>query len=132
VAGEEENIKEVIDLLGLSGKEDVLTSHLCLYDKKLTMLAVALATKPKLLLVDEPIGGLSPTETKQFMGLIQKINKESGLTIIIIEHLMKALTALSKRMMIIENGKRIALDTPEKVCCDERVIETYLGRGKHA
>ena len=96
------------------------------------MLAVAMVTKPKMLLIDEPIGGLSPAETKQFMSLIQKVNKELGLTIVIIEHLMKALTKLSKRMMILENGRRIALGPPEEVCCNEKVIEIYLGRGKHA
>jgi len=129
---EEKSIKEVIDILELSGKGDILSSHLSLYDKKLTMLGVAMMTKPNLLLIDEPIGGLSPTETKQFMGLILKINKELGLTIVIIEHLMKVLTALSNRMMIIENGKRIALGPPQEVVKDERVIEIYLGRGKHA
>jgi len=131
-ASEEQSIKEVIDLLELLGKEDILPSHLGLYDKKLTMLGIALATKPKLLLVDEPIGGLSPMETKQFMALIQKVNKELGLTIIIIEHLMKVLTELSNRLMIIESGKRIALGPPQEVVKDERVIEIYLGRGKHA
>jgi len=129
---EEQSIKEVMDILGLSGREDILPSHLSLYDKKLTMLGVAMVTKPNLLLIDEPIGGLSPTETKQFIDLILKINEELGLTIVIIEHLMKALTKLSKRMMIIENGRRIALGPPQEVVKDERVIEIYLGRGKHA
>ncbi len=129
---EGQNIKEVTDLLGLSGKEDIPASHLSLYDKKLTMLGVAMATKPKLLLVDEPIGGLSPMETKQFMALIQKINKELGLTIIIIEHLMKVLTTLCQRLLIMESGERITLGPPEEVCRNEKVIEIYLGRGKHA
>ena len=129
---EEQDIKKIATLLGLSEKEDTLASHLSLYDKKLTMLGIALATKPKLLLVDEPIGGLSPMETKQFIALIQKINKELGLTIVIIEHLMKALTKLSERLMIIESGKKIALGPPQEVVKDERVIEIYLGRSKHA
>ncbi len=129
---EEQDIKKIASLLGLSGKENILPANLSLYDKKLTMLGIALATKPRLLLVDEPIGGLSPMETKQFMNLIQKINKEIGLTIVIIEHLMKALTKLSKRMMILENGRRIALGPPQEVVKDERVIEIYLGRSKHA
>ncbi len=131
-ASEKQNIKEVMDLLELSGKEDTLASHLSLYDKKLTMLGVAMVTKPKLLLIDEPVGGLSPMETKQFMSLILKINKELGLTIVIIEHLMKVLTKLSKRMMIIENGRRIALGPPQEVVKDEKVIEIYLGKSKYA
>jgi len=75
----------------------------------MTMLAAALATKPKLVLLDEPIGGLSPPEVKEFVVLVQKINKELGLTIVIIEHLMKVLTKLSNRLMIIENGEKLAI-----------------------
>jgi branched-chain amino acid transport system ATP-binding protein len=66
------------------------------------------------------------------MTLIQKLNGELGLTIIIIEHLMKVLTTLCHRLMIMENGGRIALGPPEEVCHDDKVIEVYLGRGKHA
>lgn len=129
---ERENIDEVTNFVGLQGKENVIASNLNLFDKKLTMLAIALVTKPELLLVDEPVGGLSPTEVKEFMILIQKLNKELGLTIIIIEHLMKVLTTLCHRLMIMENGGRIALGPPEEVCHDDKVIEVYLGRGKHA
>ena len=126
------NIDEVINLVGLQGKENVIAANLNLFDKKLTMLAIALATKPELLLVDEPVGGLSPTEGKEFMALVRKLNEELGLTIIIIEHLMKVLRTLCHRLMILENGEKIALGHPEEVCRDERVIELYLGRGKHA
>ena len=128
----EENIREVIEFVGLKGKEGVIADNLNLFDKKLTMLAAAMATKPKLLLLDEPIGGLSPTEVKEFVDVVQKVNKEQGLTIIVIEHLMKVLTKLSNRLMIMVNGERIALGPPEEVTKDEKVIEVYLGRGKHA
>ena len=129
---EEENIRETLELLGLKGKENVIAANLNLYDKKLAMLAAAMATKPKLVLLDEPIGGLSPTETKDMVALVQKVNKEQGLAIIVIEHLMKVLTKLSNRLMIMVNGERIALGPPEEVTKDEKVIEVYLGRGKHA
>ncbi len=129
---EEENIREVLKLLGLKGKENVLAANLNLYDKKLTMLAAALATKPKLVLLDEPIGGLSPPEVKEFVALVQKINQELGLTIVIIEHLMKVLIKLSNRLMIMENGQKIAIGPPGEVVKNEKVIEVYLGRGKYA
>jgi len=129
---EEENIREVLELLGLKGKENVIAANLNLYDKKLTMLAAAMATKPKLVLLDEPIGGLSPPEVKEFVTVVQRVNQERGLTIVIIEHLMKVLTKLSNRLMIMVNGARIALGPPEEVTKDEKVIEIYLGRGKHA
>lgn len=129
---EKESIDEVINLVGLQGKEDVIAANLNLFDKKLTMLAVALATKPKLLLLDEPISGLSPTEVRQFITLVQKINQELGLTVIVIEHLMKVLTELSQRLMILQNGEKICIGSPQEVTQDKRVIEVYLGRGKHA
>ena len=118
--------------VGLEGRENVPAEHLNLLDKKLTMVAVALATKPKLLLVDEPTAGLSPTETRDFITLFKKINKELGLTIIIIEHLMKVLTELSQRLMIMENGEKIAIGPPLEVTKDEKVIEIYLGSRFHA
>lgn len=126
------NMEGVINFVGLQGKENTIAANLNLFDKKLTMLAIALATKPKLLLVDEPVGGLSPTEANQFTDLIQKLNKESGLTIIIIEHLMKVLITLCGRLLIMETGERIALGPPEEVCRDENVIQLYIGRSKRA
>jgi len=124
---ERESINEAINLVGLQGKESVIAANLNLFDKKLTMLAAALATKPKLLLLDEPIGGLSPTEVSKFIALIQKINQETGLTVIVIEHLMKVLTGISQRLMIIHNGEKICIGPPQEVTQDKRVIEVYLG-----
>lgn len=131
-SGELERADEAIELTGLQGKENVIAENLNLFDKKRTMLAAGLATKPKLFLLDEPIGGLSPTETTDFMNLVKKINQEIGLTIIIIEHLMKVLTELSARMMILHNGERIALGPPQEVCSDQRVLDVYLGSKHHA
>ena len=125
------NILEVMDFVGLNGKENVIGSNLKLLDKKLVMIAAALATKPKLLLLDEPIAGLSPEETRQSVVLFKNINKELGVTIIIIEHFMKVLTELSNRLMILQNGGEICVDSPLAVSKNNKVIECYLG-GDHA
>ena len=124
---ERECINEAISFVGLQGKENVIAANLNLFDKKLTMLAAALATKPKLLLLDEPISGLSPTEAREYMTLIQRTKKELGLTIIVIEHLMKVLTEISQRLMILHNGEKICIGPPKEVTKDKRVIEVYLG-----
>jgi branched-chain amino acid transport system ATP-binding protein len=124
---ERERINEAINFVGLQGKENVIAANLNLLDKKLTMLAIALATKPKLLLLDEPAGGLSPTEVREFITLTQKINQELGLSVIIIEHLMKVLTEISQRLMILHNGEKICIGPPQKIAQDKRVIEVYLG-----
>jgi len=129
---EEQNIREVISFVGLQGKENILGAELNLFDKKRMTVARALATKPKLLLLDEPVGGLSPTEVRDYVTLFKKINKELGLTVIIIEHLMKVLTKVSERLMIMDNGQKIALGCPEEVVKEEQVIKVYLGKRKHA
>ena len=124
---EKETIEEVIDFVGLRGEENTISSNLKLLDKKRTMIATALATKPKLLLLDEPIAGLSPAEIRQSIEMFKKINQELGLTVIIIEHFMKVLTDLSSRLMILESGRMICLGKPVEVSRDEKVIECYLG-----
>ena len=124
---ERERINEAINFVGLQGKENVIAANLNLFDKKTTLLAAALATKPKLLLLDEPIGGLSPTEATESVALMKKINKELGLTIIVIEHLMKVLTEVSQRLMILHSGEKICIGPPKEVIKDKQVIEIYLG-----
>jgi branched-chain amino acid transport system ATP-binding protein len=124
---EMKTIKEVLDFVGLKGKESTIAANLKLLDKKLAMIATALATKPKILLLDEPIAGLNPTEIRQSIELFKRINRDLGVTILIIEHFMKVLTELSQRLMILENGAQICIGPPHEVTEDPRVIETYLG-----
>lgn len=124
---EEEVIRDALDIVGLSGKETVEARHLCLFDKKLTMLAAALATQPRLLMLDEPVGGLSPTEIQQSITLFRRVNQEMGITLIVIEHLMSVLMGISNRLMILHNGEKISFGSPEEVAKDKQVIEVYLG-----
>ncbi|UCF92530.1 MAG: ABC transporter ATP-binding protein [Desulfobacterales bacterium] len=120
-------IAGIIDLVGLQGKENIEASHLRLFDKKMTMLGIALATQPKLLMLDEPAGGLNPTEIQQSVTLFERLNEEFGITLIVIEHLMKVLMGISERLMIIHDGEMIRLGKPLEVGKDKRVIEIYLG-----
>lgn len=124
---EKETIQRVLDFLGISDKQDVEAKHLSLFEKKTTMLAAALATEPRLLMLDEPIGGLSPVEIQQSVDIFERINKEMGITLIVIEHLMKFLMGISNRMMILHNGEKICIGSPEEVANDPQVIEVYLG-----
>lgn len=124
---EKKTIEESLKFVGLEGKGDTLVSELKLFDKKLTMVAAALATKPKLMLLDEPIAGLGPLEAENSVRLIKKINTELNVTIIIIEHLMSVLTDISKRLMVLNNGREICTGPPEIVCKNPEVIEAHLG-----
>ena len=121
-----ESVDEIINFLELQGKENAVAGGIDLYVKKLTMLGAALATKPKLLLLDEPVGGLSPMESRHFVELVGKINQELGVTIIVIEHLMKVLTEISHRLMILSYGEQICIGPPKEVMKDREVIKAYL------
>ncbi|MFC2028822.1 ATP-binding cassette domain-containing protein, partial [Chloroflexota bacterium] len=124
---EKKTINDVLDFMGLTKKQNIEATHLSLFDKKLTMLGAALATEPKIILLDEPIGGLSPKEINQSVELFKRINQEFGITLIIIEHLMKVLMAISHRMMILHNGEKICIGSPEEIALDKQVVEVYLG-----
>jgi len=103
------------------------TGLLNLLSKKKLMIGAALATKPRILMLDEPMGGCNANEIRSLMDLIKRINQELGVTIIIIEHFMKVLTELTEKLLIIESGTEICCDTPQKAVDNPRVIECYLG-----
>ncbi len=126
-SNEKEAAFEALNMVGLKGKEYLPTKRLNLYEKKMVMLAAALATNPKLLLLDEPVGGLSPSEVNQSIAIFNKINKQLGLTIIIIEHLMKVLAEICSQLMIIHNGEKVCISSPLEVRKNKQVIECYLG-----
>jgi len=124
---EDEVIQRFIGFAGLQDDVNLVAENVDLYHKKLIMMAAALATQPKLLLLDEPIGGLSPAEIGPLIELIRRINQELGITIVIIEHLMKVLKELSHRLMILHYGVEIRTGPPAEVMEDEKVKEVYLG-----
>jgi branched-chain amino acid transport system ATP-binding protein len=122
---------EVLDFCGLVSKKSLLAGGLTIADKKRLEVAKALATGPSLLMLDEAMAGLNQTETAEAVALIKKIQK-AGLTIILVEHVMEVVMPISKRVVVLEYGKKIAEDTPEKVINNEEVIKAYLGDKYHA
>lgn len=122
-----EHTEKIISFVGLTEERFQNTGLLNLLGKKKLMIGAALATKPEILMLDEPMAGSNTHEITSMMDLIKKINQELGITIIIIEHFMKVLTELTETLLIIESGTRICCDKPEIVTSDHRVIKSYLG-----
>jgi len=120
---------DALEFCELLDKQDWLTANLPVAERKRLMLATALATKPRLLLLDEPVGGLNRAERDEMVKWVRKVN-QTGITVLLIEHVMKAVQALADRMLVLHHGQKIAEGAPNQVLRDERVIEVYLG-GKH-
>jgi len=125
----DEKGRKILELLGLEGKRRELTKNLTLVDRKLVEVARALATSPKLLLLDEVLSGLNPVELEEAVKLIKTLSKSFGFTIIWIEHIMKALLTVCDRFVVLHYGSKLIEGKPDVVVSDERVMEAYLGRG---
>ncbi len=118
---------EIMEKLGLASRRDQPASSLTLPDRKRLEVARALATRPRLLLLDEVMAGLRPTECDQMVEVFRELNRAEGLTIVLIEHVMRAVMALAQRIVVLHHGEVIARGTPEQVVRDPAVLESYLG-----
>jgi branched-chain amino acid transport system ATP-binding protein len=123
--------REAIAFVGLEDRIAMLAMHLTIAGKKRLELARALSAQPKLLLLDEVLAGLNPTEVEHMIGVVRRI-RERGVTILIIEHLMQAIMSLSDRIVVLNFGIKLAEGVPTEVARDAQVIEAYLGDPKLA
>lgn len=122
----EEKAIRVLESLNFADKKDILSGNLTIADRKRLEIAKALATEPKLLLLDEVMAGLRPNEVDEMVQVLKNI-REQGTTIFVIEHIMRAIMALSDRIVVIQFGKKIAEGTPKEIANNENVIKAYLG-----
>jgi len=127
VSAAKKRAAEIVERLGLGAKRSVPASSLTLPDRKRLEVARALATRPKLLLLDEVMAGLRPTETDQMVAVFRDLNTREGLTILLIEHVMRAVMALARHIVVLNHGEVIARGAPATVVRDPAVLECYLG-----
>jgi len=124
----EQDVGQVLDFVGLTELQDRHIPDLTLAAQKRVEVARALATKPSLLMLDETMAGLNPTEVEEAMALVRKI-RDSGITVIMIEHVMRAIMNICDRIVVLHHGARIAAGTPEEISTNSAVVEVYLGHG---
>ena len=118
--------EDILSLVGLADKRNALASQLTLVERKMLELARVLSTRPSVLLLDEVVAGLNPTETLEMLDLIKKIRGQ-GITILMIEHVMKAIMGVSDTVIVLNYGRKIAEGVPEEIVANEDVVKAYLG-----
>lgn len=123
-----EQAEEALAFVGLTDGRERIAENLPVLDRKLLMIAGALATKPRLLLMDEPVGGLTPTEIDRVVAVVERIRR-AGITVVLIEHVMRFLVQLSDRVMILHHGEKIYEGSSAGLVRDATVVDVYLGAG---
>src|ERR1700751_1980082 len=128
VAAARERAQEAIDFVGLSARENTAARDLTTIDQRRLEMARALATQPRILLLDEVMAGVNPAEIDQAVALVGKLS-EAGLTIVIVEHVMRAIMAVARHIVVLDHGQKIAEGGPKEVVANQEVIRAYLGTG---